>query len=71
MKDNNIVLELIIVEKTGGVGFSINTNVKLTEEECNEIVKIYTKAWSRTFEIDMKEVEDIKPDEFRVTEYNN
>lgn len=44
------ILELIVMKPSDKeVCFGINTNVPLTQEECNEIIKIYSRAFARKY----------------------
>lgn len=51
MKENKKILELTIIERNKEIEFCIDTDVPLTENECNEIIKIYASAYARKFKI--------------------
>lgn len=69
MKDSKKVLELIGIAQEEGICFSINTDVPLTADECNEIIKTYMSAFARKCEIgkeEMKKIEKMKQSSFEI-----
>lgn len=55
------ILELIVMKPSDKeVYFGINTNVPLTQEECNEIIKIYSRAFARKYNLEKEDIEKIE-----------
>lgn len=71
MKENKKILELTIIERNKEIEFCIDTDVPLTENECNEIIKIYASAYARKFKIKKQGIEKIKPCKFEEVKYDN
>ncbi len=75
MKNSKKILELIaIYENDKEVCFGIDTDVSLTEEECNEIIKIYSRAFARKHGIEkekIEKIENMKPYEFIEIKHDN
>lgn len=63
MKENKKLLELTVIERNKEIEFCIDTDIPLTEDECNKIIKIYAEAFARKVRIKEKEIEKIKKNE--------
>lgn len=72
MKNSKKILELIAIYKNDTeICFGIDTDVPLTEEECNEIIKIYSRAFVRKHGIEKEEIEKMKPYKFIEIKHEN
>lgn len=72
MKDKRKILVLTVTEKNEEIEFCIDTDVPLTKDECNKIIKIYHRAFARMFNFEKEKIEKIekmKPTKFKETKY--
>ena len=61
MENSKKILELIIMKPSDEeIHFGINTDVPLTQEECNEIIKIYSRAFARKYDLEKEKIEKIE-----------